>query len=331
MEIVIIIIAVIMAVAAFFLGRSQVKPIEDNNNKIRKDNQELTEQKNQLEKDIIELTQLKEYGKKERQRELDKLDSDLSWKWKDIHNAEDKLKRIEDQYQDKLQVIKNTEQLAKDAYDKNMEIYARKMLDKETEFQNTVEKKQKEIDVINEELESLKATKAAAIEAARKEQEITDNKDAYCLILPREEERDISLLREVQDKVSKPRAVAMCIWSNYYLPIAKEKLPKILGGNDIVGIYKLTNQKTGECYIGQAKDCKKRIYEQMRAGLGIDTPQGNQLYQAMQKYGIDDFSIELLLKCKPEELNDKEKYFIELYQSQTYGYNISSGIKSGQK
>lgn len=92
-----------------------------------------------------------------------------------------------------------------------MEIYARKMLDKETEFQDTVEKKQKEIDVINEELESLKATKAAAIEAARKEQEITDNKDAYCLILPREEERDISLLREVQDKVSKPRAVAMCI------------------------------------------------------------------------------------------------------------------------
>lgn len=104
-----------------------------------------------------------------------------------------------------------------------------------------------------------------------------------------------------------------------------------MGGNDIVGIYKLTNQKTGECYIGQAKDCKKRIYEHMRAGLGIDTPQGNQLYQAMQKYGIDDFSIELLLKCKPEELNDKEKYFIELYQSQTYGYNISSGIKSGQK
>lgn len=78
MEIVIIIIAVIMAVAAFFLGRSQVKPIEDNNNKIRQDNKELTEKKIQLEKDIVELTQLKEYGEKERRRELDKLDSDLS-------------------------------------------------------------------------------------------------------------------------------------------------------------------------------------------------------------------------------------------------------------
>ena len=70
---------------------------------------------------------------------------------------------------------------------------------------------QNELNSIKEELDSLKSTKAAAIEAARKEQEITDNKDAYCLILPIDEERDISLLREVQNKVSKPRAVAMCI------------------------------------------------------------------------------------------------------------------------
>lgn len=92
-----------------------------------------------------------------------------------------------------------------------MEVYARKILDRETEFQETLQKKKEEINLINQELESLKNTKAAAIEAARKEQIIKENKDAYCLILPREEERDISLLREVQLKVSKPRAVAMCI------------------------------------------------------------------------------------------------------------------------
>ena len=61
------------------------------------------------------------------------------------------------------------------------------------------------------ELESLQATKAAAIEAARKEQNIQKNKEEYCLTLPREEERDIPLLREVQYKISKPRAIAMCI------------------------------------------------------------------------------------------------------------------------
>ena len=55
METIIIVVAVILIIAAFFVGRSQSKPIEDNNNKIRESNKELTEQKHKLEKEIIEL------------------------------------------------------------------------------------------------------------------------------------------------------------------------------------------------------------------------------------------------------------------------------------
>lgn len=69
----------------------------------------------------------------------------------------------------------------------------------------------------------------------------------------------------------------------------------------------------------------------MRAACGVDTPAGNQLYIAMQKYGIENFTIELLIQCSPNELNEKEKYFIELYQSQVYGYNIISGNKTRAK
>lgn len=124
----------------------------------------------------------------------------------------------------------------------------------------------------------------------------------------------------------------MCIWSNYYLPVAKEKIPKILNDTKVVcGIYKITNQVTSECYIGQARDIKKRLYEHMRAGCGVDAPSGNQLYAAMAQYGIDEFSVEVLEKCPPEELNKKEKYYIDLYKSQVYGYNISSGIKQQAK
>ena len=63
-----------------------------------------------------------------------------------------------------------------------------------------------------------------------------------------------------------------------------------------------------------------------KAGLGIDTPQGNQLYAAMQEYGLDVFSFLFLLECKPEELNEKEKYFIELYNSDAVGYNGNKGV-----
>ena len=102
-------------------------------------------------------------------------------------------------------------------------------------------------------------------------------------------------------------------------------MPKILGKQEICGIYKITNLKTEECYIGQARDIKKRIYEHMRAGLGVDTPQGNQLYSAMQEYGLENFSVELLEECDSQELNKKEKYYIKLYQADIVGYNISGG------
>jgi hypothetical protein len=55
-------------------------------------------------------------------------------------------------------------------------------------------------------------------------------------------------------------------------------------------------------------------------------PQGNQLYAAMQEYGLDSFSFELLLECTPKELNEKEKYFIQLYNSDAIGYNGNKGV-----
>lgn len=62
-----------------------------------------------------------------------------------------------------------------------------------------------------------------------------------------------------------------------------------------------------------------------KAGLGIDTPQGNQLYAAMLEYGLDSFSFELLLECTADQLNEKEKYFISLFNSNAIGYNQTKG------
>jgi len=46
----------------------------------------------------------------------------------------------------------------------------------------------------------------------------------------------------------------------------------------------------------------------------------------MLEYGLDAFSFELLLECDSSQLNEKEKYFIELYNSNIVGYNINKGV-----
>lgn len=47
----------------------------------------------------------------------------------------------------------------------------------------------------------------------------------------------------------------------------------------------------------------------------------------MQKYGIENFEVQILEKCSREILNDKEIYWIQIFDSTNYnkGYNITSG------
>lgn len=50
-----------------------------------------------------------------------------------------------------------------------------------------------------------------------------------------------------------------------------------------------------------------------------------KLYQAMRKYGFDNFEFTTIEKCANEELEDKEKYYIQLFDTTMNGYNESLG------
>lgn len=305
----------------YWLGCRTVKPIEDNNN-------QLLEQKRALEDDILYLSN-REKECEDRNKILDAQFDSLG---KEIDALNQQKKIIEESNKQTRIFIVQSEQLANEkaeaVYEKRLDELMHEHQVIKHDLQSIIDKNKDKIQEQEQELKSLQETRLAAIAAAQKEKEIQENKNDYCLILPIEEANDVEILRGVTKRISKPRAIGMCIWSNYYLPLAKEKISKILGKITTCGIYKITNLKTGECYIGQSVDVKKRIYDHLKAACGVDTPKDNLLYQAMKKYGIENFSIELLQECASQELNQKEKYFIELYQSHIYGYNKTSGNKT---
>ena len=50
-----------------------------------------------------------------------------------------------------------------------------------------------------------------------------------------------------------------------------------------------------------------------------------KLYKAMRKYGSENFIFELIEKCDNDLLDQKEQYYIELYDSKNNGYNEAIG------
>lgn len=220
---------------------------------------------------------------------------------------------------------KSNEEIANEAYTNYVKILETSYKDREQQYDINIARLKEDIRLTQQELTKLKETRAAAHEALLKEQEIKENKDNYKLSPSQADLADARRLEIVKRELNKPRILSMLIWQTYWQPLAKKQFPLILQDKTKCGIYKITNLITDECYIGQAVDIYKRWNEHCKCGLGIDTPPGNKLYKAIQEYGLENFTFELLTECSASELNEKEKYFIELYQSNTFGYNGTGG------
>ena len=314
-----IITNIVLGYFCYHLGCNTVKPIEDNNNLIKQENAKLKEEQQKLfhliDKLNCEEATLNQNIEIKEQKKIS-LDNELHLKQKqkeEVQNFIDQSSKL---------ATEKAEAIYEKRYDELKQEYKTHYI----ELHSILERNENLIKEQKNELESLQKTRAAAVAAAQKEKEIQKNKNDYCLILPIEYSNDVKILRGIAKQIAKPRSILMAIWQAYYAPLAKKKFPQILGKTDMCGIYKITNQETGECYIGQAVDIRRRWMDHCKAGLGIDTPQGNQLYAAMQQYGLDSFSFELLLECESKQLNEKEKYFIELYNSNAIGYNGNKGV-----
>ena len=196
-----------------------------------------------------------------------------------------------------------------------------------TAYSNLQLKLLREAEEVRSDLDKIKATRTAAIEAARREKDIENNLTFYCLDISDADKRDIAKLEALKPSLNKPRVLSMLIWQTWFQKPLKALSANVVGATDATGIYKITNIKTKECYIGQAIHIKERWAEHAKCGLGIDTPAGNKLYKAIQKFGLWNFSFEVLEICPQNQLNEKEKYYIDLYSSYDYGYNSTRGNK----
>ena len=292
-----------------------------------KDNTKAKDEKNKLEYQISNL-----------KLEKDKLDYEQLNTKNDIRNLKEQINIYTENLRQIDETISNSKQRSQEAFESYCDILDSAYRNTEKEYSEledslkeayaiAQEKLLAETSEIQRELDKIKATRTAAIEAQIREKKIKEQQSFYCLKISDADIADIQKLENIKKTLNKPRVLSMLIWQTWFQKPLKALAANILGTSTVTGIYKITNIITGECYIGQAADIASRWSEHAKCGLGIDTPAGNKLYKAMQEYGLQSFSWELLEKCDRTELNEKEKYYISLYDSVNYGYNILKGNK----
>lgn len=90
-------------------------------------------------------------------------------------------------------------------------------------------------------------------------------------------------------------------------------------------IYKIQNLINDNVYIGQTVKTVEKRFQQHRNNY--DKPYFSQLtlYKAFKKYGLENFSFEVIEETENEKLDEREKYWIDYYDSYKNGYNMTLG------
>lgn len=195
----------------------------------------------------------------------------------------------------------------------------------ENNYNTHKENLDRDIQALREELSDLKARREAYIEALKAEEKRQQDRAFYTINLTEENKEDIRILRSIEDKIHNQEALNRLIYDVFIKKPLGELLLRIIGENTYGGIYKITNIDTQRAYIGRSTDIKKRLTEHVKGAFNISTIADQEIHRVMGREGIDKFSFEVLEKVEKDKLNEREKYWIDFYQTQSYGYNQNKG------
>lgn len=229
----------------------------------------------------------------------------------------------------------NLEEAAKVELDKRMEaIKQHRLMQLEQEFKEKMEQYAREESIINERIEPLRREledyvqkRAAIIETIRREEELKDKESFHKINLTQEAIDDIAYIESILTKIHKRDIIAKVVWEAYIQVPTKEMLNRIIGTSKKSGIYRITNIESQQCYIGQGVDLARRLTEHIKGTLGIQSIADQRIHHAMAEKGLQNWTFEMLEECPKEKLNERERFWINFYKSNEYGYNKTVGNK----
>ena len=155
--------------------------------------------------------------------------------------------------------------------------------------------------------------------------QIAEQQDFYRIVLTAETLEDIEIIQSIRQKLNKREFLDKMLYDNYISKPVKEMCKRVLGGKDPTGIYKITNIQTNESYIGKSTTVASRWQNHIKSACGLDGVADSQFQRALRKYGIENWTFELLETTTKDKLTEREKFYIQFYNTIEYGYNQRVG------
>ena len=326
---IIIALVIIIGILGYKLFQKQ-KIDTEQRNKLANEVQDLHNQVYQANNDLANLREKTEYEK----YKLEECKKDLQATLDTYHDITDnKLKEIDVSIEEQRQ--KRQEEL--DTTLKEKQQYYQKLLQDTIDYCNAqnesikciAEEKWREtteqIASYNKSLEEVRERFESIERTLRTYDAEQQEKLFYTIQLPEEYKEDIDfLLITVAAKVQHPDIISKLVWQEYVKPNLDNTFKRIEIKSE-PGIYKLTSLQNGKCYIGKSTDVKKRIADHFKSVVGIKSIADQAVHHAILKEGFWNWQIEIITYCDKEQLNELEKYYIEFFKAQEFGYNRNAG------
>ena len=316
----------ISSVFVFKRRKKNIKPKKDILKNLETNIEELQKQKEELQIELIKIQTETNSELKARRQKIDETIALLEEKKKIAERS------VEDTILNKQQIIDTR---LKAYYEKKLQEYDEKttedkfkLLDYiQEDYDYEINKYKNQLAAIKQELTEQEAKRNAINEQLRRQKEIEEAENYHRICLSDSDKNDIQYLLSIAPNIRNQQLLYKMIWSEYIQKPFNTMLRNVLGATEPKNvIYIITNIKTKEVYIGKTKaEVSKRWTEHIKSSLSIGTLSSARIHDALFKHW-DEFSFDILERVPDNaDLNAREKYYIDFYKSNVYGYNIKAG------
>lgn len=317
MGIILLILCIIVIIVTFYYRakHNKITTLQNLNQKIQNRQDTLTEVEQELS-DALTTVSMYQTLNLDKKEELLKLETDISAKTAELKALSASLQTVRDN--NEIEKVKICEEFAEKIQELNIQHQTLMRL-KNEEVKN-------ELAQMDAKLESERSKYLSVIKTVQRSQSEEEKDLNRHIQISSADRSDINyLLNHVAEELRNPDILYKLIWSEYIQKKANEMLDYILPSRECSGIYKITNDRTKQAYIGRSTSVRKRLTDHIKSSVGISTIADQRIHQAMRDEGIWNFTFELIEECSKEQLNEREKYYINFFSTEKLGYNQKAG------